>query len=93
MTDELYLSTASKMKVIEELNVLNFHFSTVNANFYMETEQYKMSDLILMVLGGKLSTFAWKSLYKKTKAQLSESTKAKAEEDKHLMGLGTMALF
>lgn len=81
------------MKVIEELNVLNFHFSAVNANFYMETEKYKMSDLVLMVLGGKLSTFAWKSLYKETKAQLSESTKAKAEEDKHLMGLGTVALF
>lgn len=52
-----------------------------------------MSDLILMVLGRKMPTFAWKSLYKETKAQFCESTKAKAEEDKYLMGLRTVALF
>lgn len=93
MTDELYLSTASKIKVGREINVINFYFSITNAKFYMGTEQYKKSDLILMVLGRKMSTFAWKSLYKETKPQTCESTKAKAEEDKYLICLRTMTLF
>lgn len=65
----------------------------MNAKFYIGAEQCKLSDLILMVLGRKMSTFAWKSLYKESKAQLCESTKAKAEEDKYLMDLGTLTLF
>lgn len=66
----------------------------MNAKFYIGAKQCKLSDLILMVLGRKMSTFAWKSLYKESKAQAhSESTKAKAEEDKYLMDLGTMTLF
>lgn len=93
VTDELYLCTASKMKVRGEINVINFHFSIMNAKFYMGTEQCKLSDLILMVLGRKMFTFAWKSLYKESKAQLCESTKAKAEKDKYLMGLEIMTLF
>lgn len=87
----MYLSSASKIR--EEINVINFHFSMMNAKFYLGTEQYKTPDLILMVLGRKMSTFAWKSLYKETKAQIWESTKVKGEEDEYHMGLRTMALF